>query len=527
MYVRTSEKSFAYQIIAANDNDNTAGMNFVPNILCQMDAVIDEISDIGRIGNIDFNGGVNITTSAGSIVTVNGTLVTQAPVLITTDGGIQFDVYKLTNLTGNLEVISNTPAVVSFFGLNENAGYAGYFSGFQDPPELAIEFIGNSDNTIEGCGANSFYIFRTNNTNSIIEVTLELTGTAQNTLDYILFDTDMNPISNGDIITFQPNEFNAFLPIQIIDDNTNEAPEDLTLTLTWTFCEEVFSITETITIIDQDLVMAGIDQIVCQGDELTLAGSVEPNIDTFTWDASPLLSDINSLTPTVNTDTPGNYTFTLNGEVNYSNTTENLVQNSGFELGTINFTSDYINNQINITSAGTYAVTESASDVHPAFICVPFQGTQFLATNGAPTPNSNVWCQTVNIEPNSVYEFSAWIANISNSVNNLAQLQFSINGTTLGSPFETSPGSCDWQQFFDVWESGTNTTAEICIINLNTITSGNDFGIDNISLAQVVNTSCQVQDEIEIVINPTYEIDNSITICEGEIATIDLSLIHI
>src|SRR5690606_19182170 len=39
---------------------------------------------------------------------------------------------------------------------------------------------------------------------------------------------------------------------------------------------------------------------------------------------------------------------------------------------------------------------------------------------------------------------------------------------------------CVWQQFYTTWYSGAQTTADICIVNQNTIHSGNDFAIDNL-----------------------------------------------
>jgi len=55
----------------------------------------------------------------------------------------------------------------------------------------------------------------------------------------------------------------------------------------------------------------------------------------------------------------------------------------------------------------------------------------------------------------------------------------------LGSPFNASPTTCVWNKFFEKWNSGSNTTATISIVNQNTATNGNDFSLDDISFNKV------------------------------------------
>jgi len=40
-----------------------------------------------------------------------------------------------------------------------------------------------------------------------------------------------------------------------------------------------------------------------------------------------------------------------------------------------------------------------------------------LVANGSGTPNTSVWCQTINIDPNTNYLFSAWFMNALNDFN--------------------------------------------------------------------------------------------------------------
>ncbi len=168
--------------------------------------------------------------------------------------------------------------------------------------------------------------------------------------------------------------------------------------------------------------------------------------------------------------------------------TGNLILNGSFELGVMGFNSEYVNNQVSIVAEGTYAVVNDAHTVHPNFYCNEDHTSgsgKFMAVNGAGVANVKVWYLSLNnIQPGSKYEFSTWITSL--HATNPAILQFSINGELMGEPFQAYPYTCDWYQFFHIWEAGDNTQATISIVNQNTILSGNDFALDDISFATVL-----------------------------------------
>jgi len=168
--------------------------------------------------------------------------------------------------------------------------------------------------------------------------------------------------------------------------------------------------------------------------------------------------------------------------------TGNLILNGSFELGNMGFSSEYINNQVSIVAEGTYAVVTDAHTVHPNFFCNHDHTSgsgMFMAVNGAGVPNVQVWYLTLtNVQPETKYEFSTWITSLHET--NPATLQFSINGELMGEPFQAYSFTCDWYQFFHVWDSDTNDQATISIVNQNTILSGNDFALDDISFATVI-----------------------------------------
>ena len=107
-----------------------------------------------------------------------------------------------------------------------------------------------------------------------------------------------------------------------------------------------------------------------------------------------------------------------------------------------------------------------------------------MVVNGSGTANTNVWCQNINVTPNTDYQFSAWAVNALNDLN-VTQLQFSINSVNLRPIFSTPTIGCSWQQFFQTWNSGLISSAEICINNQNTSGGGNDFIIDDITFRPI------------------------------------------
>jgi len=196
---------------------------------------------------------------------------------------------------------------------------------------------------------------------------------------------------------------------------------------------------------------------------------------------------------------PGSYAVTVRDSCRMAG--NELVENGHFEQGPVGFTSDY-NNCINCVGTiggelfeNQFVVGVNANHHHQGFQGVG-QGAagNFMMVNGSSQSNTNVWCQTISVEPNTYYEFSAWVASI--FAQSPAQLQFQANGVLLG-PVFTAPSSVNlWNQFFSVWFSGSNTAVTICIINQNTAIAGNDFGLDNISFKACL--SCEVTEEFTI-----------------------------
>lgn len=254
----------------------------------------------------------------------------------------------------------------------------------------------------------------------------------------------------------------------------------------------------------------GNDTTVCADQPVPLDAG--PGFDTYLWQ-----------------DGSTNQTFTANAAGQYwcqvGYVGGNIIFNGDFEQGDTLFTTDYILGTGGawglLSNPGTYAITTSPNLVHNNFqFCADHTsgaGNQ-MVVNGASTAGTNVWCQTVNVQPNTNYDFSTWVTSVENT-GNVAILQFSINGVNLGNTFSPSTVACNWQSFNQTWNSGASTSAQICIVNQNISGGGNDFAIDDIYFAPI----CTATDTIEVFHNPLPIVDlgNDTTFCDGGQVTLD------
>ncbi len=107
---------------------------------------------------------------------------------------------------------------------------------------------------------------------------------------------------------------------------------------------------------------------------------------------------------------------------------ENLVFNGDFQLGPLGYTSDYTLSFNNgpwglLSNEGTYGVSPNANFLHSNF--QGFDHTNppngnFMVVNGAAIPNTNVWCQTIDVEPGTTYTISSWVRNVDTNPQNVS-----------------------------------------------------------------------------------------------------------
>ena len=327
-------------------------------------------------------------------------------------------------------------------------------------------------------------------------------------------------ISNCQINQLELNAGNGFVSYLWNDMSTEQilivdAPGIYSVTVT-DACGETE--TDTVTVELTSLAVdAGDDLNICSlGQLVTLNGSVVGTYNNVQWEPSAGMSDPNTLNPEVFISSTTTFTLTV-----VSNAVNSLITNGDFESGNAGFSSDYIPGTGGsfglLSNEGEYAIAENASLTHLNFAnCTDHtSGTgNMMVINGAPTPNENIWCQTVPVSPGADYQFSAWMTSVISE--SPAVLQFSINGDLLGSPFNLTSATCLWENFFENWYSDLNTSAEICIVNQNTAFSGNDFAIDDIFFGPV----CIGSDEVTVFVDPTVETEESVFICAGETITV-------
>jgi gliding motility-associated-like protein len=238
----------------------------------------------------------------------------------------------------------------------------------------------------------------------------------------------------------------------------------------------------------------GPDVVLCEGQTTLLTPG--PGFLSYLWNDG-------STVPVLNEGDAGVYSCTVQ-ELSVGS---NLVVNGDFSAGANGFTSGYIPGTGGsfglLSTEGQYAVAGNASDTHTNFPpCTDHTGGgNLMVVNGAATAGVSVWCQSVTVVPGTTYAFSAWLSSM--VVSNPAVLQFTINGQVLGNPFTAASTSCTWNQFYEVWNAGINTSAEICITNQNTLLSGNDFALDDITF----NPFCTYTDSVTVRVDPYPEPD--------------------
>ena len=225
---------------------------------------------------------------------------------------------------------------------------------------------------------------------------------------------------------------------------------------------------------------------------------------------------------------------------------QELIANGDFSSGVSGFTTDaqYTNQQSfysgtttsGLVPEGLYAVNTNAfsgypsapSGYHPNFYGRDHTtGTgNFMMINGS-APASGiapvVWQQSgITVLPNTDYYFSAWAQSL-NNVPPYASLRFSVNGTQVGTTATLTAGpssnagvsSTYWIRFYGTWNSGSATSANVSIVDLQLAAGGNDFGLDDISfgtlstfvtLTSLTGTNAQTVCASSPITNITYKV---------------------
>ncbi|MFI8606684.1 hypothetical protein ACIGCP_19620, partial [Cellulophaga baltica] len=146
MFVTTSKEAYAYQCLTGASGIQTLGLNFIAPVNCLLPSVLSNIPNIQDVDGLNFNGGVTVVASTatpdGNITVTDGTGNVALPASTPVAGTTEWKTFFVSGLTGNVSVNSTGPIAVGFLGANNNAGIAGYFSGFDTVPVVELDVTG-------------------------------------------------------------------------------------------------------------------------------------------------------------------------------------------------------------------------------------------------------------------------------------------------------------------------------------------------------------------------------------------------
>lgn len=164
----------------------------------------------------------------------------------------------------------------------------------------------------------------------------------------------------------------------------------------------------------------------------------------------------------------------------------NLVINGDFEAGNISFNTAYQYYNGTLLYEGHYAIGPNPHDFHALAASYGDHSSgigNMMVVNGALIPDVTLWEQDVLVSPNTYYTFSIWFSSWTPVIQNVANLEFYINDTLVGSSIVDNYAS--WDNFSTSWQSDLDTMAIIRIIDIETEGYTNDFAIDDISLSVI------------------------------------------
>jgi hypothetical protein len=160
-----------------------------------------------------------------------------------------------------------------------------------------------------------------------------------------------------------------------------------------------------------------------------------------------------------------------------------LLVNADLSGGNSGFISNYLFSDIDCVPDHMYNVGQDPGACHGAWGHFGDHTTGtglMLIVNGSATPETNLWSETVDVDQNTLYTLSGWVASSISA--NPAQLTFLIDGSPIGAPFNASSTVGLWQRFEATWQSGPATSVTLSLKDLNTEYGGNDFALDDFAV---------------------------------------------
>ena len=166
---------------------------------------------------------------------------------------------------------------------------------------------------------------------------------------------------------------------------------------------------------------------------------------------------------------------------------DNLIVNGDFESGSSGFTTHFDCSSGKLLPPDIYDVLANPSSAHPVGVSYGDHTTGsglMMAINGTNVADTLVWSQTVNVTPNTDYDFSLWASTW--SATKPGSLEIKFNGISFLN--FTAPSKAGvWEKQGQMWNSGSTSSLKIDILNTSSFFVGNDFALDDISLTTAGN----------------------------------------
>ena len=309
-----------------------------------------------------------------------------AQVRVTNVGIVRQPTYnrvKITYNQGNIDVyINNTWYMSGFYALNLT-GFVGFTSstGAANDQHSVKNVIIYTNQPVSDAG-----IDQTICSGSTVQIGVDSTTG---------YGYSWNPATG----LSDPTASNPFLTLT---NNTGSAQQHTYIVTTDSAGQSCMAVDTVVITVNPLFADAGNDIVICDGGTAQLAGVGGSQLS---WSPGTTLSDSTIGNPIASPAATTTYILTS------TDLTGNLVVNGDFEAGNSGFSSAY-NYATNLNPASTYWVGTDASTVHSAF--TGFDHTSgsgnFMVVNGSGVPNTNVWCQTISVIPNTDYNFSTWVS---------------------------------------------------------------------------------------------------------------------
>jgi hypothetical protein len=175
----------------------------------------------------------------------------------------------------------------------------------------------------------------------------------------------------------------------------------------------------------------------------------------------------------------------------------NLLPNGGFELHPFvpqfMFETDYLIGAG--AGAGVVNVTPDASTLNAPWEGLPHSGSFFLAVDGSDEPGSVVLRFRRDVEPNTNYCFTGWLATLwKGDISIPIEFRFvSADGSVQSFKQNTPATVRKWEEFAFTWNSGASRSVAVEIISLSIKPTGNDFGIDDLWFCKAKRVECRAR----------------------------------